>query len=418
MSFLAGAGASTAIGQWSRGELSAALHAVLYTLFLILCFAIYFTLRLRREDRSAERQGASTQEVMRPDPEAEMLARSSHEAHVVVGRVIEIFASPNLGGQGALDEKGWKPSDVVFGRTDGKRDFSPILTEIGGIDRHLPLPNRKKFGIAGFSAVTFDSDEQPEIRFYETDWHTYKSVYQVLNESSPRSSQLRKKFSSLDPAANRVPNSMSLQSVVLFPSHEILCMSRREGLDTGGWSISFEEQLKDLDFDQMPDVSPAEFLFRRAFVEEVLGCRSENVVDIRKAWQDLEQKNLLRSYRLWALFYEVPVAHFQLLGFYWLNATPAELASYHLDAKSKGWAGVDPEGKLFVLKVQEWDRLLGSGYGRVSGLYDGSKQDIVRLEYLHRTSLYRLWRIANLLGYTAPSSSDHHLTLLNLAAHS
>ncbi len=62
------------------------------------------------------------------------------------------------------------------------------------------------------------------------------------------------------------------------------------------------------------------------------------------------------------------------------------------DAKASGWAGADSEGSLFVLERDQIDPLLEEGLATVRGLYDGRVESI-RLDQLHRTSLYRLWRL-------------------------
>jgi hypothetical protein len=409
IAFVAGAVATAAVEAWFRSDWKTFGFA---GAVLLLGTTAYSYWAIRREDRFMANETAAAREIMRPKPEAEALAKQPD--HRVVGDVVELLTRRNLAASVTINDKGWAPSQVVFTKAGEKRNFDLIVAQVGGLDKTLVPPNGKKFGIARFSAVTNDSDEQPEFEFYETDYYTQQSVYRVL----PDNYELRNRFGSLDPSVNRVPNALSLQAVVLFPNHEILCMFRRRGVDAqqARWSFSFEEQLKDVDFEQMPICSAPEFLFRRAFVEEVYGCKSDSIVNIREAWQSIENDHVVDTYRLLGLFYEVPVAHFQLLGVYRLNVTPSDLDSHHSLMKGRAWAGPDPEGTLFILERKEWERLLAFGYGTASGLYGGSKRDhpLVRIEELHWTSLYRLWRVAKLLGYTAPSTFGQHFTTLDL----
>jgi hypothetical protein len=147
-------------------------------------------------------------------------------------------------------------------------------------------------------------------------------------------------------------------------------------------------------------------------VEEVFGTRSTSVSDIIAAREKCEEYVL--AHRLWGMFYEVAAATFQFLGFYWLSALPKDLAAYQLQSKADGWLGTDPEGRFFVMSRQEQRRLLATGYATVTGLNDPS--DIRQVggdSPLHRTSLYRLWRLSLAMDRGRP---DSQLTTLNLTS--
>ena len=366
-------------------------------------FKIYGERKFRAKTR------LETRRVMRPDPEAESLARATNLSLSVVGNAIELFVHPNLNTLKPLTRIGWAPNEVTFALPPtGARTFANVLKLIGGIDTSLRPPNGTKLGLARTSFVSFDSDEYPQFEFYATDYFTQQSVYRAM----PHNPTLRRQLTSLDPEINQVPNAIGLQAVVLFSTGAVLCMLRHRDIDAERerWSISFEEQLKDIDF-TVPNIGAAEYLFRRAFIEEVFGSKGPSVAKVLEAWNTCKQ--LLFSYRLWGLFFEEKVAHFQLLGFYWLNISPAELVSRHDDAKAQGWAGIDLEGRLFVLERDQIDLLLTEGIARLTGLYDGVAQPI-RVEHLHRTSLYRLWRLQLSLGRRASRDLSEKMTTLGL----
>jgi hypothetical protein len=404
--FFLGAVATVVLKKWIEAHPIGASLAIGVFLLVLLS---YHAWRLQKENRSASRAIEASAQVMRPDPAAELLAKSSNQSRAVVGNAIELFVKPDLTTLKPLDKIGWLPADVIFAiPRSGSRTFDHVLGAIGGINRELSPPNGVKFGLAQTSLVTHDCAERPEFDFYRTDYFTQQSAYRVLTKNA----SLRNRLGSLDPLTNQVPNATSLQSVVLFRNEDVLLMLRDERLDAEGgqWSISFEEQIKEEDFES-PDVPPAEFLFRRSFVEEVFGSKSGSSQEVMRAWQTC--RDLLIAYRLWGLFYEEAVAHFQLLGFYWLNVLPLELVKYHKQAKSEGWVGTDLEGKLFALSRDQQTSLLETGSAVARGLYD-NRSESVQIGQLHRTSLYRLWRLAIAINRQAPRQVNDQSSALNL----
>jgi hypothetical protein len=385
------------------------------TVAVLVASVTYYGVKLYRERRLRARTRLETRAVMRPDADSEALATSTNLSLAVVGNAVELFVHPNLNTLKPFTRLGWAPSEVTFTiPSTGVRTFDNVLSLVGGINSSLRPPNNTKLGLATTSFISFDSDERPTFEFYRTDYFTQQSVYKVL----PVKSALRRELANLDPNINQVPNATGLQSIVLFSTDAVLCMYRHRGTDAESetWSISFEEQIKEDDF-TVPGVAPAEYLFRRAFIEEVFGCKDPSPAQVLDAWQVCSP--LLFTYRLWGLFFEEKVSHFQLLGFYWLKISPEELASRHHDAKAQGWAGVDLEGKLFVLERDQIDRLLDDGVAEVRGLYDATVRRI-RVETsnggsdLHRTSLYRLWRLRLSLDRKPSRELSEKMTTLGL----
>ena len=369
----------------------------------------YRAFALDNERKSRAKTALETRRVMRPDPEAESLVQSANLHRAVVGNVIELFVHPNLNTLKPLSNLGWAPTQVIFAiPPTAIRSFDNVLGMVGGMDKSLNPPNGTKLGLNQMPFVSFDSAEDPHFDFYVTDYFTQQSVYRAI----PHNPALRHALTNLDPAIHQVPNACGLQAMVLFRTDGVLCMLRDRKMDAepARWSVSFEEQIKDTDF-TVPNVGAAEYLFRRAFIEEVFGCKAPSPDQVLQAWDAC--KGLLSAYRLWGLFFEEKVAHFQMLGFYWLNISSADLISYHRDAKAKGWAGVDPEGSLFILNCDQIDLLLEEGSAKARGLYDGSERPI-RVEDLHRTSLYRLWRLRLAMGRKAPRALGERTTALGL----
>jgi hypothetical protein len=375
---------------------------------LLALWLLFHAIQTRAQGTSAAGASEASRIAMRPEEEAKRLASASNQSLVVVGNTIELIKNPNLTSLKPLNMIGWRPADVTFRVTEERR-FQHILDAVGGINPALTPPNGPKFGVARVPFVTNDSDEMPVFSFYRTDYFTQRSVTLAIE----RNALLRSRFANLDPVTNAVPQTASLQALVLFHNDDLLCMWRDKKADSEGdtWSFTFEEQTREEDFDS-PGVYPgsAEFLFRRALVEEVFGTRSTSISDIIAAWEKCEEYVI--AHRLWGMFYEVATASFQFIGFYWLSALPKDLAAYQLQSKADGWLGTDPEGRFFVMSREEQMRLLETGSASVTGLHDSS--DIRRVggdSPLHRTSLYRLWRLSLAMNRRRP---DSQLTTLNL----
>jgi hypothetical protein len=394
--------------KWIELHLFGSLVSIFVLTLLVLS---YYGWRIHTRNRSAASATEADRLAMRPTKEAELLVAASNQARAVVGNTVELHINPNLTSLKPLDTIGWPPTDVkLIIPPTAVRSFNSILNEVGGLRKDLRPPNGKKFGIASASFITYDSAEMPMFTFYQTDYYTERSVACALEQNA----LLRSKYAELDPEKNQVPSCASLQAVVLFKNEDLLCMWRdsRADAERNRWSFSFEEQLKEEDFDSPWDnAGSAEPLFRRAVVEEVFGTKNTSQQGISEAWQKC--KEFLITHRLWGMFYEVATASFHLFGFYWLDLFPRELAEWHKQAKAEGWLGRDLEGKLFVLERTQQISLLETGSAVVSGLYDGELKAIGADDQLHRTSLYRLWRLSRTIGR---QRSKDPLIGLNLTA--
>jgi hypothetical protein len=364
---------------------------------------IYLFWQMRRDVRDARRRAARFVALRSPDRQAVLFAAQHGHKEVVVGSVIEIWSHHSLESMLLPTKLGIAPSSVSF-RQQSHRNFDNALRRCGGL-RPFDPPNQKKFGIAKLPLGTTD-DENFIVEFYETDFNTWMSVRTVI-ECDP---ELRRELSNVDPDKSLIPQSMSLQFVVRFADGDILTMKRKDGLhsEPGTWSISAEEQLHERDF-RSGTVDPAEHLFRRAFIEEILGKRAtEDESLLQEIWNEACAP-LMDSYRIWSFFLEERTGLFQTFGVFQLNIRASDLRQIHERAISSGWGTTDPEGHLYILRANDIPDLLLRGECEVHRLHGDPERRLVKVGALHPTARYRLWQL-----YRALHRTEAHFVELRL----
>jgi hypothetical protein len=344
-----------------------------------------------RRHQNARAKAKEFTELRAPDPEAVRFADKHGHGEVVVGKVIEIWAHPSLDSLSSLYDLGADPNVVNFS-APAPREFSESLVRCGGL-KSFPPPNQRKYGIARLPLGTMD-DENFTVEFFETDWNTWMSVRTKIEHNA----NLRQELSDIVPGRSRIPQSMSLQFLVRFTNGDILAMKRKEGVasEPDAWSISGEEQLHEQDF-RSESVTVAEYLFRRAFVEEVFGNRGADQSHLNRIWIE-DCIPIVRSHRIWSFFLEENVGIFQTFGVYQLNIRPHQLQELHKNAVSAGWGTTDPEGFWYVVRESDIPKLLKNGSCDAYRLHGIPERVTIEEPGLHATSRYRLWRLHTALS--------------------
>ena len=341
----------------------------------------------RKQARDKERRAIEFTALRSPDDTARIFAQNHNlNPARVVGKVIEICSHGSLESMSLFNKLGVEPCLVHFGKPLPK-DFSDSLCIVGGL-KNFGEPNRKKYGIAALPLFAMDNFNY-QIEFWETDWNTWMSVRKAIESDV----SLRQKLSHVLPGENKLPQSMSLQYIVRFANGDVLAMKRSGQLasDPGSWSFSGEEQLGEEDFRSSIVKEPAEHLFRRAFIEEVFGNRTEDENILNQIWTD-HCLPIIDSHRVWSFFLEENVGIFQMFGVFQLKINWDKLRSIHELAVSAGWGSPDPEGLHYIVIESDIAKLLTKGECPATSLY-GSNELSISATNLHATSRYRLWRL-------------------------
>jgi hypothetical protein len=345
-----------------------------------------------KQARAKKRRALEFVELRSPDDTAKRFAGSHNlnTAHVV-GKVIEICSHPSLESMTPLNRLGVEPNLVHFSKPSAK-DFSESIQLSGGL-KNFGEPNQKKYGIAMLPLFTTDNSNY-EVKFFETDWNTWMSVRKAIEKDA----NLRHERSDILPERSKLPQSMSLQYLVRFANGDVLAMKRSDKLasDPGAWSFSGEEQISGGDFCSSVVKEPAEHLFRRAFIEEVFGNRTNDENSLNQIWTAHCLK-IIDSYRVWSFFLEEHVGIFQMFGMFQLTINWEKLRSIHEEAVSAGWGSPDPEGSYYVVSESDIAKLLTKGECGATSLY-GSQELSISAISLHATSRYRLWRLYRALS--------------------
>lgn len=321
--------------------------------------------------------------IKRADEHALGVSRKANEAYLVVGKNIEILAHPNLNTMASFRSLGWDVGEVGARNLHQGREFSQLLDCVGGL-REFEKPNGLKYGLATRPFITLDAPI-PHFDFYTTDYFTIRSVMEHLKDDP----HLRYEFSDPDPARHGIPHSVALQYIVRFVDGDLLCLRRdeRTAYQAGRWSFSGEEQLNESDF---AHDSPIEALFKRALCEEVFAFRDDNPGTLSRRWDKISQH--VEIMRLWSVFLEEYVGHFQIFGVCQLNTTAEQYFREYEGLVEKGLSR-DIEGKLYTVSPSEAEALLVNGSCHVREFF---RPVTAKLEdqNLHETARYRLWRLS------------------------
>lgn len=335
-------------------------------------------------------------DLRHPDEIARLFAKQRGSGdEIVVGETIEVWAHHTLEDPAIpLHEKGVDPKDVRFRQQRLKRDFTKLAERCNELNAELPEDERfepdlvpaKKYGVACLPGCA--DDPANTLEFFETDWNTFKVVDQVVKRRENLA--LRHAHSHVNPKKNLLPQSMSLHFLVRFLDGDVLAMLRTsKHFHEGRWSFSAEEQIKEEDW-QVTGVEAAEFLFRRAFIEEIFGRKSVDPKVVNGVWDDY-CREIVASARFWSVILEERMGCFASFGMFQLDIDRDQLVDIHERGKREGHLR-DNEGPLYIVSERNIDELLRNGVceGR---LLHGNDPISIFSEQLHPTSRYRLWRL-------------------------
>lgn len=384
---LAGDTIVTAITSLLVGSVAASLWPSVVGWIALVLLLVAVGRRLVEYSRERQRATAYTAfELALRQPDSDALARlhTANEHFLVFNRVIEVLSHYSLSSRASFTSLGWVPDEILVDFKNGYFDASEILARIGGKKSYEP-PNGRKFCLANRSLG--GTDAVLSLHLQESDYFTIRSVLSNLPFT------LRTEFGSLDPAQNRIPHSLCLHFIVRCDDGSVLLLlnERRKAYAGGTWSISAEEQLKDID---LREASPVLALFQRALLEEVFGLSDEHI-PLSARWDRI--KDHVRSTRIWSLFLEEHINNFSLLGVCQLSVNPTALRRVVQQFINDGSAARDLEGKLYFTSRDELERLLILGGGTATGLFSGGLMKVFA-ENLHWTSRYRMFRLLRALN--------------------
>ena len=338
-----------------------------------------------------------------PDPEAIQFANLMGVNNgSVIGKVIEVWPHHTLERMVDFNDLGIRPDEITFERPETE-NFNEALAKCGGL-KEFGEPNGRKYGIRKLPSGTMD-DSTYSVRFFQTRWNTYLSVRTVVEKDA----NLRWQLANIDPELSLLPQSMALHYLVRFVDGAVLAYWRQDGIqfEPNKWSFSGEEQINAEDFSSF-GVPIAEHLFRRAFVEEVLGQRGNDSEQLNRIWAE-DCAAIIQSYRIWSFFLEEYSGVFEPFGVFQLNIKAEALRLMKERAASAGWGTDDREGRWYVIEKEEIGLLLAEGRCRASRLLGHRDETLIQSSNLHSTSRYRLWRLyAALNRQERPTLSSLH----------
>ena len=362
-------------------------------LVVLVILVINRLLQLRR----AEPLSAFELALRQPDRDALFRLSLENANFLVFDKVIEVLPHQSLSTLSGLSNLGWDPCKIGVYFSGEFFDATDALEFAGG-KRPFNPPNGRKFSLVDRSIS--GTDDLPTLHLKETDFFTLESIKPAIMKDP----EVRAKLGSLDPARNHIPHSLCLHFLIRFSDGNVLCLynDKRKAYGGGTWSVSAEEQLKDLD---LQSLAPIETLFRRAVLEEVFGL-SNDQTPVDQRWAQVS--DTVSSLRIWSLFLEEHINNFSLLGVCQLSIVPDVFVQKYNQFVSQGSVARDLEGSLHIVEKNQLQRILIVGWGTARELF-GTREPMIRAEKLHWTSRYRIFRLLRALEGRAlqpPSQSQ------------
>jgi len=359
---------------------------VIFDVAFVYCLVKY----IRKHQDAIE---LTTFELALRQPDSDAFARmhdTENQHFLVINQVIEVRPHYTLNSRASFASLGWSPDEISVHFNNEYFDASRILASVGGKKNYDP-PNGRKFCLVDRSLAGTDTDLALYLR--ETDYFTIRSVISNLPFS------LRTELGSLDPTKNLIPHSLCLHFIVRCDDGSVLLLlnEKRKAYAGGTWSVSAEEQMKDLDLTDQ-QYSPLDALFKRALLEEVFGLRDVET-PLSERWAQIEDH--VRSIRIWSIFLEEHINNFSLLGVCQLTITPDSLRKVIKKFIDDGSGSLELEGTLHFTSRNQLEQLLIRGTATATKLFPDSDSDrdkSVFQENLHWTSRYRIFRLLRALN--------------------
>ena len=295
-----------------------------------------------------------------------------------VGSAVELLYHPFLDKR--LDDNGWATDQVDVALDPGfvtAPAWALGSLAIGGDDG-------KKFMLSGFDAPFADAVREGGLKLYvkETRWSAVLRTRDVLSESE----ELRHAHMKLDPTGNSLPSALCLHVVCLTKDNDFLVLRRahNSAYYPGAFSVSFEEQLADVDGVGIEGCCTR--WFRRALCEEVFPLTGPYATRPRDAWERVSP--YVKYMRIWSAFLEEDTANYGLLGVCSLNLSIREFREVSDSVALEFGSTRDPEGRILFSTKDEIETLIRTGSSRCRPVFD-LEQRALKMGQLHPSSLYR-----------------------------
>lgn len=322
------------------------------------------------------------------------LVGDTHQAPI--GGVIPAVDFQMRAGVGV--KQGLEPTEVKLSKL-GQFDEMTLPEEL----RQSPIAdkwNEKKYILGKMMPYVTDRADL-ELELIESDWnHVIPYTRFVVNSDA-----VRHKFSFFDPlrgmipANNLVPSSLCLHVIASFEDNSVLAMNRSPGVEAyrnaeravaakgHNISISFEEQLSELDFPENRSKNSAEDWVRRALCEEVFPLRDKYRKDAKNSWNLIN--DYVSSMKVWGLIFEETVAGWSIMAHVRLSMPWQEFRSIYLNMAKFAEDVRDPEGNYLVIPAQEIHNLIQSGECHGHSLSNDAQKILLSTDSLHASSLCR-----------------------------
>lgn len=297
-----------------------------------------------------------------------------------IGGAIEVLKHPFLDKR--ISNNGWHSQSVSIKRSRRIFDVPDRLRSKTTFEGD----NNQKYSLIRSSRPTTDDFGRLSLEVAPTTFFDIERARRITDHDQ----KLRHELSDLAPENHQIPNSLCLHAIVLLRGGHVLAIKRREQTSyfPGAISISFEEQLAEVDF-TTPGIEPSESLFRRAICEEIFPLADRYEIDPQDSWNRIS--SAVDHYRYWSLLFEEKIGNFSLFGVCKLRLNLLEYLSTFRKIQDEYGGKRDDEGKLYYTSLECLRDYLRSGHGtiRVANFYDSSKDDFEAIRSVHPTMPYR-----------------------------
>lgn len=318
-----------------------------------------------------------------------LFTESCSSDHPAFGGVVQVHVAPII--PNVVKSCGIDPNQIKTPRPQ-RLILSDIFERPLLNDTH----NRKKYTLVDFVPDRIDAPRWTFI-LRETDYNECMSFNKILsgdNYINQRHSQF-----GIFPKDNGIPNAFCLHGIVEFSDGSILASKRSGNLDwySQSWSLSFEEQLSDSDFEQ-EGVNVAEAWTRRSVCEEIFPLRTVYQRTPSEAWNEVAA--YFDYIKFCSIIFDEANFCYSAVVFLKLNISSKRYEELYEYFKLNFKDSRDPEGDLYTIGLKEQRNIIDGNFA-----HDSLEQSVVQnfsealkvgtsvreeVIKLHPSSLYRL----------------------------